>query len=155
MLSHSFYISTTHAPANRWGVEHVEWASSVDDDDEEEDASEDFTGNNPMYARPVEVVEEKNIQHRTLPAPPKRSFSFASRRTRVPSSNETGGPSSSSSQPRSVRQDSSLSATYAHGTRRPVRGFQKLDADVYDGFLHCAKKGDKPRKGIRRMGILG
>lgn len=144
----------------------------MDDDEEDDDANEDFTGNNPMYARPVEVIEEKNIQQRTLPAPPRRSFSFVSRRTRgttsfspsrSKSSNKTAAPSSySPAQPAGRvyddgyrEYDSSLSATYARSTRRPVRAFQKLDEDVYDEFLNCTKKKTKAPRGIRRMGTLG
>lgn len=134
-----------------------------------------------MYARPVETVEEKNIQSRTLPAPPKRSFSFASRRT---STRDSSGPSSSSSSlsrsksfsktegPSSYSMsrsagrssgenddghphDGSLAATSARSTRRPVRAFQKIDEDVYDGFLNCTKKTNRASRGFRRMGTLG
>lgn len=157
---------------NRWSIEHVEWASTVDDP--EDDASEVFTGNNPMYAHPAETVEEKRTQSRTLPAPHKKAFSFAPRRSR-------GGPSSSSPS-RSTRAnkfktegpssynpsrtvgrssdevypyDSSLSANYARSTRRPVRAFQKLDEDVYEEFLHCTKKKPKGGRVVRRMPNLG
>lgn len=118
-----------------------------------------------MYARPVETVDEKHIQTRTIPAPPKRSFSFASRRTRGgPLSrssrrNKIEGPSSCSPSRSAGRgngemrpYDSSLAATYARSTRRPVRAFERLDEDVYDEFLNCTKKGGR---GIRRMATLG
>lgn len=166
----SFFLHHTRTSADRWGLEQVDWASSVDDEEEGE-ASEDFTGNNPMYARPVETVEEKNIQTRARPAPSKRSFPFAPRKTRGPSNfspsrfkrgDKTGGPSSHSPSRSVVRNndeghayDSNLSATYARSTRRPVRAFQKLDDELYDGFLNAAKKKPKASRGFRRMRTMG
>eukprot|EP00752_Nemacystus_decipiens_P014298 g12718.t1 len=163
-----------------WGIEHVEWATSSVDDEEGDDDAEDFTGNNPMYGRPVETIDEKNIQTRTLPARPKRSFSFAPRKKgggggggggpfassdtyRSRRSHQVEGPSSVSPSVSAGRSsadegypyDSNASATYARFTRRPVRAFQKLDEDVYDEFLNCTKKKPKSGRVVRRMGTLG
>lgn len=162
----------THTPpsANRWGIEHVEWASSVDDDEEDDDDAAaaaadagEFTGSNPMYGRPVETVDEKHIQSRTLPAPPRRGFSFAPRKKRGGFGSTTEGPPGHSPPVSAVHKnsadqaypyDSSTSATHARFTRRPVRAFQKLDDDVYDGFLNATKKKAKSGRGILRMGTL-
>ncbi len=137
------------------------------------DADEDFIGKNPMFAGPVEALEESNPLQHSMPARPRRTPSFAARRAgRGGGTKRGGGGPSSDSPSRLMRRSSSsyssagsirrsysesgypefdtgLTATTVRGTRRPVRAFQRLDEDVYDRFLNCTKKsGWKSTSGL-------
>ncbi|CAM9202859.1 unnamed protein product [Ectocarpus fasciculatus] len=137
--------STAQTPIERrntWGIEQTQWAGSGG---ENQDASEGFIGSNPMYTHKVEVAEKHTFFAQKNHASPKKA----------------GVANSSASRSSAVSQGSShdglhgyeVTATApARNTRRPVRAFQRLDEDVYDGFLHCAKKntGKTNSKGFRR-----
>lgn len=126
----------------RWGIEQTQWAGSGG---EHQDA-EGFIGSNPMYTHQAEVAEKRT---------------FSARKHRV-SPKKVGVPNSSASRSSAVSQGSShdglhgyedhSSTATARNTRRPLRAFQRLDEDLYDGFLHCAKKntGKTNSRGLRR-----
>lgn len=126
-----------------------------------------------MFTRPVEVSEESKLLQHSMPARPRRTLSFPSRRTGGGGATRRagGGPSSYSpsrlsrrrspgySPPGSIgrsysesgypEHDTGLTATTVRGTRRPLRAFQRLDEDVYDSFLNCTKTSRrKSRSGL-------
>lgn len=122
----------------RWGIEQTQWAGSGG---ENQDASENFIGSNPMYTHQAEVAEKRTFPAQQHHASPKKAGV----------ANSSASPSSTVSQGSSHHEGHSSTAT-ACNTRRFVRAFQRLDEDVYDGFLHCAKKntGKTNSRGFRR-----
>ncbi|CAN0415987.1 unnamed protein product [Ectocarpus sp. 12 AP-2014] len=133
--------STARKPMDRrntWGIEQTQWAGSGG---ENQDASENFIGSNPMYTHQAEVAEKRTFSAQKYHASPKKAGV----------ANSSASRSSTVSQGSSHHEGHSSTAT-ARNTRRPVRAFERLDEDMYDGFLHCAKKntGKTSSRGFRR-----